>query len=310
VQLTAGMAAIHCPTNLAWVINRTQLEGDKDIAAVNDIQQHIAIAPLSEWPKGATKATPVKRVESAGSTPPAEVESMDAPSYFNKMAILLRDNPPPAAEAGILKRLATIGLIAGQPFNPSPDLALTLGRARQRALRSIREKVPTLGEGINGWRVMIRDVGTYGTDYLQRAAVAQYALGANLPADAVYPSAAVDASGQPLKGDKPYVLHFDKDQLPPVDAFWSLTMYDADGYFVPNPLQRYAARDSRLKMNSDGGVDIYLQPDSPGKDREANWLPAPRDAPFTLLLRMYWPKPSVLDGSYRPPGVVQPAASK
>ncbi len=157
----------------------------------------------------------------------------------------------------------------------------------------------------NGWRVLTKGIGTYGTDYMQRAAVAAFGLGANLPADAVYPSATGSTPrGQPLKGDKAYVLHFAKDQMPPVNAFWSLTMYDKDGYFVPNSLQRFAARDSRLKKNSDGSVDIYLQPDSPGKAREANWLPSPKDEPFTLLLRLYWPKEPVLDGSYKPPGVV------
>jgi hypothetical protein len=119
----------------------------------------------------------------------------------------------------------------------------------------------------------------------------------------------VEVRGQPLRGGQRYVLHFDKDQIPPVNAFWSLTMYDKDGYFVPNPLRRYAARDSLLKKNRDGSVDILLQADSPAKDRQANWLPAPKSGPFTLLLRMYWPKESVVSGEYKPPGV-EVASSK
>jgi hypothetical protein len=308
VPLAIGMTTIRSPTNAVWVLNRTQLDGDKDIAAVNDLQKQLAITPLSEWPKGAIAATPMDAGLRASKTPPEVVESMDAPAYFNKLAILLADNPPPPADAAIAHRFATIGLAPGKAFNPSPDLALVLEKAKDRALESIRGKTATLGDEVNGWRILTKGVGTYGTDYLQRAAVTQFGLGANLPQDAVYPSALVDAAGEPLEGDKPYVLHFDKDQLPPVNAFWSLTMYDKDGYFVPNPLQRYAARDSRLEKNPDGSVDIYLQADSPGKAREANWLPAPKDAPFTLLLRMYWPKQPVIDGSYRPPGVVHAPA--
>jgi hypothetical protein len=304
VQLTAGMTAIHSPTNAAWVLNRTQLNGDNDVEAVNALQREIAIAPLSEWPKGAIPAVPMKGDQKLPETPPAEIRSMSAPAYLNKLALLLRDNPPPGADGAILKRFATIGLVPGQAFNPSPDLALTLEKAKGRAVEAIDQKAANLGQLVNGWRIVTKGIGTYGTDYLQRAAVTEYGLGANLPEDAVYPGAQTDVTGQPLKGDRSYVLHFAKGEQPPVHAFWSLTLYDKDGYFVPNPLQRQAARDSLLKKNRDGSVDIYIQPDSPGKDREANWLPAPKDAPFSLLMRMYWPKQAVLDGSYEPPGVV------
>jgi hypothetical protein len=306
ISLGMTRTAIHSPTNTVWIINRIQLNGDKDVEAVNALQKQFAIARLSEWPKGATPAEPMPPRET-GEKPPDVVAAMDAPSYFNKLAVLLRDNPPPAADGPILKRFATIGLAPGKSFNPSPDLALTLNKARDRALEMTKAKVPTLGEDVNGWRILTKGIGSYGTDYMQRAAVTEFGLGANLPEDAVYPSASADASGEPLVGNKPYLLHFDKNDVPPVNAFWSLTMYDKDGFLVENPLERYAARDSLLKKNPDGSVDIYLQADSPGKDREANWLPAPRDAPFTLLLRMYWPKQAVLDGSYRPPGVVAAA---
>lgn len=310
VQLAAGMTAIHSPTNAAWVVNRTQLNGDKDLEAVNAIQREIAIAPLSEWPKGAIPAVPMKGDQKLPETPPAEIRSVSAPAYLNRLALLLRDNPPPAADGAILKRFATIGLVPGQAFNPSPDLALTLEKAKGRALEAIDQKAAGLGQLVNGWRIVTKGIGTYGTDYLQRAAVTQYGLGANLPEDAVYPAAQTDVTGQPLKGDRGYVLHFAKGEQPPVHAFWSVTLYDKDGYFVPNPLQRQAARDSLLKKNRDGSVDIYIQAESPGKDREANWLPAPKDAPFSLLLRMYWPKQAVVDGSYEPPGVVVAVGNK
>ena len=303
VQLVAGMTEIKSPTNTVWIINRMQLNGEGDVGAVNDLQKQFAVAPLSEWPQGAVHPTAMATDQSLPETAPDEVKKMDAPAYFNKLALLLRDNPPPAGDTALLKRFLGIGLIPGHPFNPSPDLALTLEKAKERALEKVHGRVQDLGGNVNGWTIVTKNIGTYGTDYLQRAAVTEYGLGANLPADAVYPAARVDATGEPLAGGKPYVLHFGKDQIPPVNAFWSVTLYDKDGYFVPNAMNRYAARGGELKTNPDGSVDVYLQADSPGKDREANWLPAPKDGPFNLLLRMYWPKQPVVDGTYAPPGV-------
>jgi hypothetical protein len=303
VQLVTGMTEVRSPTNTVWILNRTQLNGEHDIPAVNDIQRQFAIARWSEWPKGAVKAAPIESGQTFSEIPPVQVQKMDAPAYFDRLALLLRDNPPALADAGVLQRFATIGLVPAHPFNPSPDLALTLEKAKERALEKIKERADSLGKVVNGWRMVTQGVGTYGTDYLQRAAVTEYGLGTNLPEDAVYPGTEVDGSGQPLSGDKTYSIHFEKDQVPPVNAFWSLTLYDQYGYFVPNPANRYAVRDSLLQRNADGSVDVFIQADSPGKDREPNWLPTPREGRFNLLLRMYWPKKPVVDGSYEPPGV-------
>jgi hypothetical protein len=304
VQLLAGMNRIDAPTNMVWVLNRTQVDGPKDAAAVNAIQRQFSIAPWSEWPNGAVAAQPEKAGElQAHETPPERVRAMQAPAYFDRLAVLLHDNPPPATDSDVLNRFATIGLVPGKTFNPSPDMALAVERAKDNAILAIDDNAEHLGKVVNGWHILNEGVGRYGRNFMGRAAVAAYGLGANLPEDAVYPGTRVDAAGKPLTADKKYVLHFAKDQLPPVNAFWSLTMYDQAGYFVPNSLDRYAARDSQLAKNPDGSVDIYLQSASPGKEHEANWLPAPKKGPFSLLLRMYWPKQPVLDGSYQPPGV-------
>jgi hypothetical protein len=302
IQLLAGMTEVHAPTNTVWVLGRTQVNGEKDIPAVNAIQRQFSAAPLSEWPAGAQTATPEKG-PSTSETPPDRVKSMTGVAFLARLALLLRDNPPPEADSDVLARFARIGLVPGHSFDPAPDLALTIEKAKDRAREAIAAKALTLGENVNGWRMLTKGVGTYGTDYLQRAAVAEYGLGANLPEDAEYPMARDDVAGQPLDGRKAYTLHFEKGKTPPVHAFWSVTLYDKDGHFVPNPLHHYAARDSSLKKNADGSIDIYVQADSPGKAREANWLPAPKDARFGLVLRMYWPKDEVLDGSYKPPGV-------
>ena len=143
-------------------------------------------------------------------------------------------------------------------------------------------------KNINGWGYTTK-TGVYGTDYLMRALVTAIGLGANRPQDAVYPTSLKDADGKAYDGANKYVMHFAKGQLPPVKGFWSLTMYDANYFFVANPINRYSiSARQNLKTNADGSVDLYIQNQSPGADKETNWLPAPAGK-FILMLRMYWP---------------------
>ena len=155
----------------------------------------------------------------------------------------------------------------------------------------------------NGWVFSLK-TGQYGTDYLQRATITYFGLGANRPEDAVYPTSEVDGKGTPYDGAKNnYVMHFPAGQTPPVNGFWSLTMYDAEYFFYDNPLNKYTVSPRNdLKYNADGSLDLYIQHESPGKEREANWLPAPADR-FVLMLRMYWPKEAVLTGAWKVPPV-------
>ena len=153
---------------------------------------------------------------------------------------------------------------------------------------------------VNGWSIS-RDVGRYGVDYRHRAVIALVGLGANLPEDAIYPMTGVDGDGKTLNGRNNYVIKFPKGQLPPVQAFWSLTMYNARRFFVANPIDRYAIGDrDQLKFGADGSLTLYLQHDSPGKENESNWLPAP-EGDFNLILRIYWPRPEALSGAWAPP---------
>ena len=157
----------------------------------------------------------------------------------------------------------------------------------------------------NGWIVMT-ETGKYGTDYLQRAAIAAVGLGANRPQDAVYPTSEKDTQGHDYDGAHKYVVHIEKGQEPPVRGFWSLTMYDDKFFFVPNPLNRYSlsARNEFTK-NPDGSIDLYLQKDDPGGDKTANWLPAPAGR-FIPMMRLYWPNdtpPTILNGTWKPPAV-------
>jgi hypothetical protein len=208
----------------------------------------------------------------------------------------------------MVEKMAKIGLVPGKEFDLSklsPAAAKGLERVPKAAQEQIQGYWKKAGVEINGWLYPTK-TGIYGTDYMDRATVTWYGLGANRPQDAIYPTSEADGDGKPYSGANKYVLHFPKGQTPPVNGFWSLTMYDAEYFFVANPLNKYTVSPRNdLKYNADGSLDIYIQNESPGKDKEANWLPAPKDK-FVLMLRMYWPKekaPSIIDGTWKPPAV-------
>jgi hypothetical protein len=216
----------------------------------------------------------------------------------------MKANPPHANDFPIIDRMKRIGIVPGKPFKLSDapkEIQDALNAAPPVALKQIKEAWSKAGVLANGWRTNITAIGTYGTDYLHRAGVAYGGYGANVVEDAVYPTAFADADGKPFSSDSRYLLHFDKDQIPPVRGFWSLTMYNDRQIFARNPINRYAIGDrDKLAFNADGSLDLYIQRESPGKDKESNWLPTPESGPFTMNLRLYWPKAEVLDGSWAP----------
>jgi hypothetical protein len=204
----------------------------------------------------------------------------------------------------MIHRLERVGLTVGQGFDlnaASPQIEQAFERAVADGKTSVTNAARQVsGQGGTGWVYTTRS-GAYGVDYLYRAAIALCCLGENLPQDAVYPSLSTDSEGRPLDGGSSYVLHFDSDRFPPVDAFWSVTAYDTEGYLIPDPLKRQALGDrDRLLTNADGSLDLYVQSTTPGGQKEANWLPVSK-TPFTLLMRLYSPKSEVLDGSWTPP---------
>jgi hypothetical protein len=243
-------------------------------------------------------------------TPPIEqIRAMSATAYFGTLARQLKPNPPPASEAPILSQLAKIGIVPGETFDASrldPAVAAALQSSFSAAFDKLHEASHNVSQPVNGWQIPPLTLGRFGTDYGLRAVIALIAYGANLSEDAVYPTTFTDADGKPLDGANRYTLHFAKGETPPVSAFWSLTMYDPQSFFVANPGNRYAVSSwMPLIVNPDGSIDIYLQHDSPGVAKEANWLPAPSGA-FNVTLRMYWPRtgaPSILNGTWKPPAV-------
>lgn len=307
-QLPKGVKEIRSPTDMAWLIGRIQTNGKQDYANVHRLQDQFRLVPLSAWRKGSrTAVQPVPRAAMIDTeTPPAEqVAAMDAQAFFTRLAALLPANPPAADDAAMVEKMQRMGIKVGQPFKTTvlePSTARAVQEGASAALTMIKANGRKSAAGNMGWRVQ-RDIGVYGTDYGRRAVVAMFGLGANLPEDAIYPTARADAMGRPFDGGSRYVLHFDKSQLPPVKAFWSLTMYNEKQAFVGNSMQRYAigSRD-RLRYNRDGSLDIYIQYERPDERKVSNWLPAPPDA-FNLMLRAYWPDQVVLDGKWMPPAV-------
>ena len=236
-----------------------------------------------------------------------QVNRMDAVEYFTLFAELMKANPPSAADAPELAKFAKIGLVAGQDFDASKLRADFVKRIPQVGFDRImlQFKINREVRDVNGWNYTLK-TGVYGTDYLMRALVTAIGLGANRPRDAVYPTSLEEAFDTPYDGASKYVIHFDKGQTPPAEGFWSITMYDTGYFFVANPINRYSISPRQdLKSNPDGSVDLYIQHDSPGADKESNWLPAPAGK-FVLMMRIYWPDesdPSILDGSWKIPPV-------
>ena len=304
--LAAGVREYKMPTDGGWIIGRIQLNGPDDLPAVAAIQQQLTATPLSaygsaytppentdlhpDWPQGQEVATYIHNL------PPQR--------YWDLYHSSLSHNQPRPEDKELLAELAEAGW--------APDKKLDLAHladsdrkiwetAWPKALSTI--EVDLGGKPVNGWDIARTGMGSYGTGYDRRALVAHGGLGANLPEDAIYPNTRVDDNGAMLKSDRNYALHFGADELPPVHAFWSLTMYNDKGFFIANPLKRYAVRGEALHKNPDGSVDVYIQCQNPGPARESNWLPAPKTGEFNLMLRLYWPDTNILNGNWNPPGV-------
>lgn len=229
---------------------------------------------------------------------------MPAVEYFRYGAELMKINPPHITDWSIIARMKRIGLEAGKIFDASKVPANVLSRVPAASLKLMQEKIPTLARIANGWQMNTDTMGVYGNFYLKRAIVALVGLGANQPEDAIYPLCIHDAEGKAVMAENKYVLHFAKAELPPVDGFWSLTMYDAEGFQVANPINRFAIGDrDALRYNADGSLDLYVQNERPAPDKEANWLPAPKSGALGLTMRLYAPRPQALDGRWNPSAI-------
>ena len=315
VPLPKHVTRVVSPYDRVWIIERIYADNDdlKDQAKVHRIQDATTVTPLSRYPRPAKAVTP--------SEPDTTAEPVVLPTgmdFYDRLGDQLAAYPPPAADAPELAQLARIGVGAGR--HPSTDATLDADtRAGMEAAvaagqASVRQDVATLyGQGFathNGY--LVTPTGSYGTDYRLRAVVTQVGLGALRAEQAMYPLALLDRTGQPLTGAKRYVVHVPAGQLPPLTdtGFWSLTLYDNDGFVVANEIDRYAINDrTDLHLNADGSFDLYLQATRPSDPAQArNWLPTPAGG-FRLLWRLYGTQPTaipgIIDGSgWRVPAVL------
>ncbi|QDJ50586.1 DUF1254 domain-containing protein [Bordetella hinzii] len=309
-NLPAGVDLVRSPTAMGWLIGRVQAGGQGDAQAISQFQAGLSATPLNQYGRGYGFAAsgPVNTTWNTQGTPAEQVANMDAATFFTLFSELVRNNPPHGNDYPMLDRLRRIGigdrpLVFGQL---EPVVQQALIDAQPVAGRRIADGVSRLSTQANNWNTVLTGIGTYGTDYLRRASVAYAGLGASPPEEVIYPVTGSDNKGRPLESGRDYVLHFDKGQLPPVDGFWSINLYDARQGFAENQANRYTLRSTDpLKYNSDGSLDIYIRRDYPGESRAANWLPAPRDGTFLVNLRLYAPRNIALDGQWAPPPIVR-----
>ena len=318
VKAPPGMRVVRAPTGVFAIVGRVAVNGAADLPAVHVLQDHFSLTPLSLYLGGAAPA-PVSGV------PAADPRLDGSLQWWEEFRLALRAFPPPAADAPFLEICRKLGLLeAASPYlHPDPALAKILVAGQKAAQDRLEELIKSTAEPVNGWQdagnifnynADFFEIGALNTSrwiisdrkiaYVTRAIAARAGLWGNHGYEANYQFAYVDADNQPLQSAHRYELHLAVP--PPVEAFWSLTMYNVpEFYLVANPINRYSIGDRTpgLQYGADGSVTLYLQKDSPGADKEANWLPTPQAGTFRPIMRMYQPKSLVLDGSYMLPAI-------
>ncbi|MEY4447448.1 MAG: hypothetical protein RLZZ433_463 [Pseudomonadota bacterium] len=300
-QTPAGMNLLRAPTDMVWLIGRTQTNGPADFDRVHRLQDRLKLYPFS----GPSNSASSWQASTQKSAPPVvQMKEMSTREFYERLMQLMVENPAKAEDKAILDRLASHQLEPGKPvqLNAIDTASFALGRwiANRKVTQALQHKTKD-----GKWSTPPLSLGNYGTDYNIRAVVAMVGLGANLPEDALYPNTSLDVQGQALHGQHRYQLHFDAAQLPPVKAFWSITAYGADEFLIANELKRFALGDrDKLVYNADGSLDIWIQATRPTDAAQAaNWLPVKADAPFLLNARLYWPNPEALQGMWQMPAV-------
>ncbi|MGA2884007.1 MAG: DUF1254 domain-containing protein [Halobacteriota archaeon] len=311
--LPSNVTRIQSSTNTVWLAGRTQENGPADLPATAAFLDNVTLTPLSEWgtnytPPATVPVTSNVSADPRPSTSAAEIANMTPDVFYSRMATVMAGNPPYSVDKPVVDQIARIGIVPGTSFawnslNATMQNAITQGYqdgiAQVNAAAAHWPGVVV----VNGWNVTY-NMGAYGTNYTLRAGLAAGYPTGNLPQDALYWWSFTNSTGVPYSGANNYVLHFANNSIPPVYGFWSVTIYDSQGHFVPNPLNQYAitSHSGNVTYNPDGSLDIYIQNASPGAGKESNWLPAPSGG-FALILRQYWPQESALNGSWVPRAV-------
>lgn len=286
-------------TQIAMILGRTGLRNANDLPAVRELQAQYKLRSLHEFTGGAAPA-PAPAVNWLPWAYPRDL----GPGFIPHLNQILAFCPTDPSEVELRKRFASVGIGAGLPFDPaalSPAQRQALAAGIQQGVAELKAKGATLRSsvGLFGTRAAMHN------DYLSRAAAAASGIYGNSVEEAIYLGSRSDSAQQPLMGGQSYRLRFSPGQLPPAKEFWSITLYDLpDRQLVDNPIQRYclSSRDP-LVRDADGGVTLYIQAQSPGKEHEANWLPSTQQGPFNVILRVYGPQPAMVAGQWKMPGV-------
>jgi hypothetical protein len=303
--LPDGLQRVDAPTNAVLVTGHIHARGPDDLHPARAIQRQLTLAPLA-----GRDVAPIRRDEVAGdlqvaeASPGRQLTAMGAEEFLTDLAMEMADNPPATRDGPTLERLAALGVRRGQPFDWA-TLPKEIRDGLEAGLSDGKKAIahpPRQKQLRGGWQTLGAGLGAYGSDYLRRAQAANLALGLAHPEDASFPITATDEAGHSTNGAHRYVLRFEPGELPPVDALWSLAIYDMDQLLVPNPIDRYALGDrDDLELCPDGSLEIVIQHDRP-EGPDDNWLPAP-EGDFYLMLHMYWPSRRVLDGRWTAPPV-------
>jgi hypothetical protein len=299
--LPEGLNRIQAPTNAVWLLGRTLVDDEYDLPTVHAIQDKYLLTPLSSWSK---KERAKPGIEKLGL--PA-YDLSDPLNFFVLLNVALSENAPPSREDALMSLFRQIGVGPGKT-SKIDELDSPTAKGLLRAVDMGQRLIASLSSGrpvVNGWLAPSPYHGKFGDDYHYRAYIAKFALAANDPEEAYNFSTSQGDGDRPLNGSRNYVVRFEKGELPPVDGFWSLTMYRIPGFFfVKNTIGRYSVgdRSKQLRYEKDGSLEIYIQRDSPGKDKESNWLPAPK-GDFALALRCYLSGKAISNGTWKPPAV-------
>ncbi|MGX1811739.1 DUF1254 domain-containing protein [Nocardia sp. NPDC055321] len=298
-----GLTHLPMPTVTTWLLGRVQVNGTGDVPEVRALQDRMRLAPLSAWlaDPQATRTGAAITVDDQLTAPVKEVAALDGRTFYDRLCTLMAVDAPAPADEPALRRFARIGIEPGGRIDDFP--IATLDAAAAAARKSIAAHVDPGTRTENGW-LFSTALGAYGTDYAQRAAIAQRGLGANLPEDALYPSTpelSADVNGEPRR----FRIRFEAGRFPPVAAFWSLTAYDAEDFLVDNPDRIYAVGHGLPVVPApDGSAEILIQHADPGPAvPRGNWLPIPATGMFSLTLRLYAPRPEAADGRWQPPEI-------
>jgi hypothetical protein len=304
--LPEGLRRVDAPTPYVWAQARFRCDGRHDFAAVHHLQDGLRVTTLAQWPRPVMPPAPREDQSIDIDMPVAvQIEFLNLSQFLLRAAEAFRTNAPHVTDWSQVARLERIGFVRGRTFDFAAlprDLRSAIELGAAEGARAIQSEPRWIGR--NGWESNIGAIGVYGDAYLQRAVIARRGLGTPQPDDEARFVNVVDADYRNVVCDCRYRLHFERETLPPADAFWSLTIADGEGHAVPNMLERVTigSRDA-LVFNGDGSLDLLVQHLDPGEANRANWLPGPGVGRLHLTLRLYAPRRTVLEGRWVPPPV-------